>query len=225
MRYRWYRIGFPNSMTNLSNILESRPLTQNTSFGFISINDELDKDKFRFLWRTSIVVTHLDEVGEPIYDQVESVDFVDFVILKVDSISYLRIENPKRSNKELLNALEKTIGLGFTAKLIVFEKLEPKTLFQHLDLNKLIGLKITGAVIEKNLVASMEFSSKEGIEIDKIKLLEGRQHKIDLANFELVYNGLSGQVTFSSSGLVKITGKLAPKLIHLIEADLAKLTS
>ncbi len=38
----------------------------------------------------------------------------------------------------------------------------------------------------------------------------------------LICEGIRGQMVFSSSGLVKISGQLAPKLVYLIERDLPK---
>lgn len=123
----------------------------------------------------------------------------------------------------MLNSLESLVGLGFTCKLLTFEKARPTTVFEGIETVKLIGLKVVGAVIEEDLVARMEFASKQGMAVENMKLLEGVRHKVDSAAYELVYEGIRGQLAFSSSGTVKVSGQLAPRLVHLIEQDLARL--
>lgn len=74
-----------------------------------------------------------------------------------------------------------------------------------------------------SVVARMEFASKQGMIVENMKLLDGIRYNVDSAVFELIYEGVRGQVAFSSSGVVKVSGHLAPRLVHLIERDLPKL--
>jgi hypothetical protein len=66
----------------------------------------------------------------------------------------------------------------------------------------------------------MEFVSKKGVELDKIQLLQGLNYRVDHAVFELIFEGVKGQAAFASTGLVKISGQLSPKLLVLFESDL-----
>jgi hypothetical protein len=50
-------------------------------------------------------------------------------------------------------------------------------------------------------------------------------YKIEFAAYELVYEGIRAHLTFASSGTVKVSGQLAPKLVNLIEQDLAMLVN
>jgi hypothetical protein len=222
-RYRWYRIKMPRGDYNLSNIITGKPLTQNTSFGFSHIEGAIGSPKFRFLWRTKVVVTRFDDEGTPSYEEVASVNFTDFAIVQVDGVTFLRIENPSRNIRELLNALESILGLGFTSKPLTFDKAKPTTVFKSVDSTKLIGLKVVGAVIDNDLVARMEFASKQGMIVENMKLLNDLRYKVETSIFELIYEGVRGQLVFASNGLVKISGQLAPRLVHLIEQDLPKL--
>jgi hypothetical protein len=222
-RYRWYRIQLPRDDVDLSSAISGRPLTPDTSYGFVHIEGTIGSSAFRFLLRTKIIVTRLDDEGTPSYEEVASVNFTDFAIISVDGETFLRIENPGRNIRDLLNALESIVGLGFTSKPLTFEKAKPTTVFESVDAAKLIGLKVVGAVINEDLVARMEFASKQGMLLDNMKLLHGLRYNVDSAVFELVYEGVRGQVSFSSSGMVKISGQLSPRLVHLIERDLAKL--
>jgi hypothetical protein len=222
-RYRWYRIQLPRGDFDLPSIIAGRPLTQDTSFGFSRIEGAFDASKFRFLWRTKVVVTRFDDGGTPSYEEVASVSFTDFAIVPVDGTTFLRIENPGRNIRDLLNVLESLVGIGFTSKLLTFDKTKPTTVFESVEATKLVGLKVVGAVIGEDLVARMEFASKQGMIVENMKLLDGLRYNVDSAIFELIYEGVRGQVAFASNGLVKISGQLAPRLVHLIERDLPKL--
>ena len=222
-RYRWYRIKMPRGDYNLPIIITGKPLTQNTSFGFSHIEGTIGSPKFRFLWRTKVVVTRFDDEGTPFCEEVASVSFTDFAIIQVDGVTFLRIENPSRNIRELLNALESILGLGFTSKQLTFDKAKPTTVFESVDSTKLVGLKVVGTVIDNELVARMEFASKQGMIVENMKLLNDLRYKVDTSIFELIFEGVRGQLVFTSSGLVKISGQLAPRLVHLIEQDLPKL--
>lgn len=222
-KYRWYRVQVPGGTFDLRHMVASRPLTQDASFGFSRIDDAIDGAKFRFLWRTKIVATRFDDVGTPSYEEIASVCFTDFAICAVDGITFLRIENPGRNIRDLLNALESIVGLGFTSKPLLFDKAKPTTIFENVDAAKLVGLKVVNVVLDDDLVARMELISKRGMIVENMKLLEGRRYDVDSAVFDLVFEGVQGKVAFTSRGVVKISGKLAPRLVHLIERDLPKL--
>ncbi|MBA8735802.1 hypothetical protein [Chromobacterium violaceum] len=222
IRYRWYSIQLPRGTPDLPAVIDDYPFGQETNQGFTRVNGALGHLIHRFLWRSKVVVTQLDENGDPAYQEVETVNFTDFAIINIDDAVFLRIENPGRSIKELLNALESMIGLGFTCKLITFDKKKPTTVFEDIEVIKLIGLKVTGAVLGEDLVARMEFASTEGITPEKLTVLANVPHKTDSASYELIYGGLRGLLSFNSNGTVKVSGQLAPKLIHLVEQDLAE---
>lgn len=170
-----------------------------------------------------MVITLVGDDGEPHYEEVATVNFTDFAVLNVDGEMFFRIENPGRSIRELLNTLESLVGLGFTCKPVTFEKKKPVSVLESVEVAKLVGLKVTDAVLGKDLLARMEFSSKEGINRERLTALEGVPHKTDSASYELIYGGVKGVLHFSSTGMVKVGGQLVPRLIHLIEQDLALL--
>lgn len=221
-RYRWYRIQLPRGAKDLAEIITARPLGPGDTYGFSRTEGSTGEWLHRFLWRTKVFVTQFDDAGVPSYQEVASVNFTDFAIIELDGESFLRIENPGRNIRDLLNALESMVGLGFTSKLLTFEKAKPTKVFESIQAFKLIGLKVVGAVVEEDLVARMEFVSKQGMVVEQMKLLEGLRHKVDSATYELLYEGIRGQLAFSSSGTVKVSGQLAPRLVHLIEQDLSK---
>jgi hypothetical protein len=219
-RYRWYRIQIPSDEITIESAILEKPLTADSSCGFLHIANDIDAKKFRFLWRMKVTVTRIDEEGLPLYEEVASICFLDFAIIYVKDKIFLRIENPGRSNRDLFNALETIFGLGFTSKPITFEKNKPTTIFEKIDITKLVGLKVLGAVVGEDLIARMEFASKNGMNIENMSLLKDLNYKIDSAVYELLYEGVRGQLSIMSNGMVKVNGQLAPKIVNLIEIDL-----
>ena len=119
-------------------------------------------------------------------------------------MTFLRIENPSRNIRDLLNALESLVGLGFTIKPLTFDKAKPTTVFESVDVTKLVGLKVVGAVIDEDLVARMEFASKQGMIVESIESLDDLRYKVESSVFELIYDGVRGQLVLASSGLIKV---------------------
>lgn len=219
-RFKWFRIKFPAKSKNLAMLIASHPFNNKTSYGFASLLDSSSGASYRFLWRSRVVVTKLDSEGLPSYEQIESVSFTDFELVDIEDLTFLRVENPGRNIRELLNALEALIGIGFTVKPITFGKARPITIFESVDAFKLVGLKIVGAVVADDLVARMEFVSRSGMVIENMNVLNGLRYEVEHAAFEIFIEGLKGQVSFAANGTVKISGQIAPKVISLVEADL-----
>lgn len=222
-RYRWYRIQLPSGSLDLPDILANHPFVANASQGFTKAEGSLGGLIYRFLWRSKVVITQFDDSGAPAYQEVTTVNFTDFAIINIEGITFLRIENPGRSIRDLLNAIEALVGLGFTCKPVTFEGSKPTTVFEEIETIKLIGLKVIDAVLDEDLVARMEFASKQGITLEKLTILEGVPNKIESASYELIYEGVKGVLAFTSNGTVKISGRLAPRLLHLVEQDLSNI--
>lgn len=220
-RYRWFRIRIPRPAIDLTAVFAKCPFVADAPYGFAQSDSKTWR--FRFLWRTTVIVTRLDEDGSPVYEEVASVSFTDFAVVSIRDMTFLRIENPGRSVRDLLNALESLLGLGFTASAVTFDRFKPTTIFQQVHVSKLVGLTVVGAVVKADTVARMEFVSKQGMVVENMQVLRGLQYKVELAIFELIYEGVRGQVAFSSNGAVKISGQLTPRLVHLIEQDLPEL--
>lgn len=223
LRCRWYRIQLPKNTPDLSALLKQHPLGPDVNQGFTTAIGAWGQELIRFLWRSKVVITLIADDGAPHYQEVATVNFTDFAVLDVDGEMFLRIESPGRSIRDLLNTLESMVGLGFTCKPVTFLKKKPTSVLENVEVAKLIGLKVTDAVLGKDLLARMEFSSKEGINPEKLTVLDDVPHKTDSASYELIYGGVRGILHFSSTGTVKVGGQLAPRLIHYIEKDLAKL--
>lgn len=219
-RYRWFRIQLPARARDLAALVATRTFDTSATYGFARVAGAASSASYRFLWRSRVVVTKLDPDGIPTYEQVDSVSFTDFALVEMGELTFLRVENPGRNVRDLLNALESLAGMGFTAKPVSFDKGQPTTVFSSVDASKLVGLKIVGAVLADDLVARMEFASKDGMVTENMTVLSGLKYKVEHAVFEVVLGGLRGQIAFAANGTVKISGQVAPKLVSLVEQDL-----
>jgi hypothetical protein len=225
IRYRWYRFQLPPKSAELHRIFARRPLGPKDSFGFLDVGRDADSPKYRFLFRTTIVLQRSDEKGNMSYEEIANISFIDFAIVTVEKIQFLRVENPGRNVRDLMNALESTIGLGFTCKPVTFEKSRPEEIFKHVEEVRMVGMRSVDVTAGGDLMAKMEFTSSSGIEPEKVKALKGATYKVDFAVFSLLYEGIKGQMILASSGVARITGQLAPRILHFIEQDLPKLVS
>lgn len=215
--FRWYRVGLPKKGVGFVKLLSKHPLLADSEFGFVLLEDDEKIPKLRFLWRTKVVVTRISDEGVPYNEEFAGVSFIDFAVIRGDSKSYLRLENPGHGGKHLFNAIETILGLGFTCEPLTFQFSNPVEIFGGVESAKLTGLSVSGAVVDQDLVARMEFASKKGMDVTKIRWLKGLQYKIDSSAFEVMYRGLRGQVTLSAAGTVKVSGPLSPRLVAQVE--------
>lgn len=220
VRYRWYRIGMPKTVESLSDALLQRPFTQSDSFGFSRLNRDIEASPLRFYWKTKVVVTNFDEQGNASYSEILNINYNDFSLINIKNQLFMRVENPGRSIRELLNAIESIVGLGFSSESVLFRQFDPLKVFLDADSIKLIGLKVTDVVVSDDLISSMEFSSKQGINLNEVRVLDGLKYKVDTGVYELTYESARGQVSVSAGGLAKVSGQLASKLLHQLEANL-----
>lgn len=219
-RYRWLRIKYPSAIQDVDKLFIEHPFGAGVPYGFSTIDNNEYSERYRFLWRTLITVTSLDDCGNPIYQEVDSVGFIDFSIIEANGEFFLRIMNPGRSIRDFLNALEDVFGFGFTVKPIEFDDKCLTGVFEKVDSFRLVGMKISGAVLGKDLVSRMEFASKNGIKVSDISFLDKIKYRVDFSTYEVIINGIKGGVAVSASGMVKISGYIDKKLLELIELGL-----
>ncbi|SDK53088.1 hypothetical protein SAMN05192566_1544 [Methylophilus rhizosphaerae] len=217
VRYRWYNIRLPKEMVSLSEVLLQRPYTNEGNSGFAILNRDAEKSPFRFYWKTKVVVTSFDLDGNVSYSDILNVNYVDFSVIDIRGNLFIRVDNPGRNIKDLLNAIESIVGLGFISEPVSFTNFEPMKVFVDADSIKLIGLKVSDVVIAEDLISRMEFSSKQGIDPNALVVLQGSKYKVDTGTYEITYESAMGQISVSAGGLVKINGQLAPKLLHQVE--------
>ena len=225
-RYRWFRVRIPLTNGTIRDAIERLRFRPDTPHGFMTLEVAgLSSQNYRFLWRTRVPVVAMDNDGATSTQFVDGIEFTDFGISSVDGVHFLRVENPSRSARELLNCLETALGFGFTADPVKFDKQKPTTLFASVSASKLVGLKVVGALHGDGVVARMEFASKEGMDPAQLQVLSSLEYRVDSAVYEVFFHGARGQVSFAANGLVKVSSQLAAKIVNLIESDLPRLSA
>jgi hypothetical protein len=189
----------------------------------VRANGASDSADFRFLWRATVVVTRFNSEDEPVYEQLESINVLNLAVVAINRLQFLRIENPLRNLRDLMNAIESIVGLGFSCSPVTFETMRPSAFLERVETSRLVGLRIVNAVLGDDIVSRMEFASKNGIEIQRLRVLKGIPYKVDIAVFECAFRGSRGRVAIAAGGLVRFSGELAPRLTYLIERELPTL--
>jgi len=223
VRYRWYQIRIPRSCHDYASLFAARPFSADTQHGFQSLAEISGNSRYRFLWRDRVLISTLDSYGAPAFHSVESVNFKEFCLFEKKGSYFLRIESPGRSLRELFNALEDLFGFGFSCTPITFAQSRPQLIFSAVDSSKLVGLKVSGAVLGEDVVARMEFASKHGMDVNEMSVLSSLRYNVDFASFDIAHQGIRGTVAFFANGVAKIGGQLAPLLLELLERDLPEL--
>jgi hypothetical protein len=219
-RYRWFRIGLPNSYQSLVRRVRNKPIDVGASFGFAPIVNDKSSDRFRYLRRSKVPVTVLDDAGNAGQSFVETIDATDFEMFQSEGKTWLRVEDPPRSLRDFLNSLEMVAGMGFSAVGVKFPYRRLRVLLAHADVSRMVGFKGLGSDATLRAVARIEVASKEGIDPAQLPFLKGLKYSVDHATFDVVYRMIRGQVSFTESGLVRITGQLEPYLLNCIERHL-----
>lgn len=219
-RYKWYRLGLPCShKAFVKNLLRTK-FDYESKCGFISVAQGADEDAFRFAWETLLPKTSFDSSGDSSVEFIASVDFCEFSIFQRDGVTWIRIINPPRSLKELMNTLEESAGFGFSSELISFRDVELPHSISELGEVSLIGFRGIGSVPKQHLVARIEVVSRTTLDLDNVEFLRHMSYEIDKCVYEITFQRIRGQISLSATGLVKISGQLAPLVLHLIESDL-----
>lgn len=219
-RYKWYRLGLPSSHASFIKKILDRKFEIGSNSGFASTAQHSGEHGFRFAWETFLSKTSFDVSGTPSVELIASVNFCEFYLFERDGVTWLRAVNPPRSLKDLMNALEESIGFGFSSELISFKRAVLPNSLSKLKPVSLIGFKAIGSLPAHHAVARIEVASKDGLNFANLDFLKHIPYEVDQSVYEITFQRVRGQISLSSTGLVKISGQLAPLVLHLIEADL-----
>jgi len=221
-RYKWYRLGLPRDISHLIGGIKKKIFTAESVSGFIVMQSDSGGDNFKYAWRSKIAATDIDAEGNSVIQSILTVSVCEFSIFSKFDQVWLRVADPPRSSKELLDALESVVGFGFYVETIVFSSAVHAALLRNVDDCRLVSFKGVGAVAEEKAVARIEMASKSGLNLDRFDFLRKIDYSVDHALYEVVFRREKGQVAFSISGMVKIGGSLQPYILGLVESELPK---
>ncbi len=216
-RYRWFSLKFPFGHEFLIRIMAGEPISPENKKGFQITYSDDGEIKFKFFWQTKIIAKTMSVDGEESSEEIYTLESQDCLLKKSGEKYILRLDNPGRSLRELFNSLEDISGMGFYVKPLYLSDETVSHIKSKIDICKTVGVKISGGIGGNEVVARVDLASKKGIKIDEISILSGMKYKTESASYELILKGEKGNFSYTSSGLVKLSGKLAPMVLFLIE--------
>jgi hypothetical protein len=219
-RYKWYELSLPTSLERFLGAVQQLEYKEGQSFGFVKSDADLQKWSFNFVWRSYVSSLSFDEKGIPKFESIPSLNYCNISFFEMQEKIWLRIVNPPRSSRDLLNALETAAGFGFSARPVAFLNRNRLPKFPKGSSQQLISFKAVGDLPKEGAIARIEAASKTGIDLENFSLMQGISYSIDQVTYEITYRLIKGQVCFSSSGTLKISGQLSPLILNSLEADL-----
>jgi len=219
-RYRWLEIGIPYSLERLAERLDNHKLSESIDSGFMIERAGATKISGNLVSRSRLKLLHIQTDGSTAEEIVSSVTLLAFSIFSKSNKTWLRVSDPPRSTRELTNALERAIGMGFFAESVLFSHATFNSILERVDECRLISTKGIAVLHESNALARIEIASKDGIILDGLPLLKGLEYAVDTATFEVTFRREKGQVSFTKSGLIRVNGRLSEHIVELVEKSL-----
>ncbi|WP_212632104.1 hypothetical protein [Pseudomonas sp. KB-10] len=212
-RYKWYRVRLPCTISEFFARLRVAGYNSSSNTGFLCNEEELT---FRYMWPSIINAIRLDGEGNAEYQQVVTVNSQVVTVLGEQGAIF-RFENPSRSMREVMNALEGGVGFGFGCEQIIITDDLVQVALEKTTARTLNSLRVSGAISKVNALARVELASKDGIKVEHVKSLGLGDFLIDSASYEVTHKGLKGQIGFSRSAACRISGPLTPFILHSLE--------
>ncbi|WP_426126747.1 hypothetical protein [Pseudomonas sp. DWP1b1] len=212
-RYKWYKVRLPCSVTDFFTRLRANGYKPQNASGFLANEAE---SSFRYVWTSIINAIRLDSEGNNEYEKITTINSQSVTLLGSHPV-ILRFDNPPRSLRDVLNALENSTGFGFTCEQVIITDTLVQTALSNASCKTLNSLKLSGSLPEAESLARLELASKTGINAEKIKFLNLGNFSIDAASYEIIYKGLKGQIGFSRTAACKISGPLTPYILENLE--------
>lgn len=216
-RYKWFRVDLPIDFRVLLRRLSRFPFLADTESGFHFVAGDGDRVRFRFLRRVKVIVGVFDELGGPATQVIDSVESFEFELVESFDSILVRIDEPPRSIKSLLDSLERVCGGGLAVVLVTFPFESHRVMLSELKSSRLVALKGAGADHGRKYVARVEVASREGIVLEQLEVLSGLEFSIENSTYEVVTDQGRGQVAFLSSGVVRFGDQVADNLLVSIE--------
>ncbi|WP_336235029.1 hypothetical protein [Achromobacter dolens] len=151
-----------------------------------------------------------------------SIEQLSIRFSQAGDILLLRVTDPPRSMREFFNFLEHLGGNGTSIQSLIFSSDQQEEILKKFDSFRLIGLRGVGSSSVHRIVARIELASKDGINIDKLPFLEKLRFNADQTSYEIMEDGLIGQITFMASGAVRVAGAVLPYIVAQLEDELLR---
>lgn len=217
--FRWYRLRLGGGPIDATKFRDSLRAYSERSNWFAPTED----GGWRFLRVVPLNIDRIDVSGRSVSERIDSIVATNIHLIKLGHASYLRIVNPGRSVRPLMTALELAFGFGFSTEIVDFKDLKVKAIVRKFDVVKLVAYRVTNVAFGADCVGRLELASRGGIELAKVDLLRGRKYKPDFAKYEVIYRGVVGNFSYTSSGTLRVGGKLADLILERFEEEIPEL--
>lgn len=221
-KYRWFEIQADISVEKITKKLRSAKLSESSRTGFAVRKSEEKTDRFllRFLHCVTIRMVVIDAGGLPKEQDLDTVNSIDFAIFRLSNRTWLRVDDPPRSLRALLTSVEAVLGLGVAVRPVIASLPTQRYALRDADSVNLVSFKGIGGSVIYQAIARFEMAAKQGLIPEKIEFLRELNFKIEQSTFEVVKKMTRGQISFAPTGVVRVTGQLAPFLLQEVEKAL-----
>lgn len=215
-KYRWYTVRFPRPLPETFALLDAYRQDDGQKRSFAT---DLASSSFEFFWRTPLYATSIDDDGQEQRSEFFSTNRQKAHVVGQNKLM-LRLENPPRSSKEMLNCLEDVVGFGFVCQpVVVTEEIVLQAISEFSPII-LSSVKMSGGFPSIAAVGRIELASKAGLDKSHLDSFGLEGATVESASYSVRHRGLSGQIGFSRTGVCKISGELAPLLMSSVERSL-----
>ncbi|PBP60563.1 hypothetical protein [Pseudomonas syringae] len=215
-RYRWFTIRFPRPLTETFAHLDAYRQADSQARSFVT---DVASSSFEFFWRTPMYATSIDDDGQEQRSEFFSTNRQKAQIVG-ESKLLLRLENPPRSSKEMLNCLEDIVGFGFVCQPVMVTESIVLQAISEFSPVLLTSIKMSGGIPDIVAIGRVELASKVGLNKEHLDSFGLQGVTVESASYSVRHKGLGGQVGFSRTGICKISGELAPLLISRVERSI-----
>jgi hypothetical protein len=217
-KHKWYELGLPNSLTDLAAAVKKRRFETGALSGFVAGESTSDEYKFRFFWTSYLSRLSVAADGGETIERVSTLSFCDIALFKAGERTWLRVTGSGRTNRELLNVLEQLVGYGFWATAVTFLGRNRTPNLPRGAERRIMSFKAVCSLPEQAAVARVEAASKEGLDLANFPLLQQGKYSLEQVTFEVTYRRIKGQLSIANTGVLRISGQLAPLLLEAVEA-------
>jgi hypothetical protein len=210
----------PSGIDAFLNKASKSQFSKGNEFTFTLLESTFSHVRLQHVAKSPVILKIFDPSGTYTTQTFDSIESIEFELFKIESRVLLRVDEPPRSLRRLLNDMGIVVGFGFSAEPLIFNNLAQLEILRGADSIKLIGFKGIGSDAAAQIVARVEVACKNGVDPAKLPLLESLDYKVDHTTYDVKYKFLSGQITFTSTGILRISGALEPYLLGCVEEHL-----
>ena len=218
-RYRWLRLNTDLKFSIVQKRLLDVKFSEISDDWFSESNNEPEKS-IHYYWRTAITALYLDKNNDQVFQSVPTLSVVEFSLFEYKNFIYIRIKNPPRSVSMLANALERILGFGVWFENINMLANGRAALLRNLPDARLVSVKATNVKLTESVMGRIEAVSKELIPDDLLVELSMYPNLIDFCSYEVLIEGVKGQVSFYRNGQVKVGDNISGIVLSIVESML-----